>query len=139
MIRAFLLPICLTSAACTLIDQRTFAPSPEAAPAPVAQTPSHSVPIDSRPALIVIDYTVPQPRYQELLRVAVRAAEARYGNVQYDVVAVLADAKDAAQGRDRAVAVMRGIMAENVPAARAHLALRTEPGLSAGQIRVYVR
>ncbi len=139
MTRALLVLICLSAVACTLIDQRTFAPSPEAAPAPVAQTKSHSVPIDSRPPLIVIDYAVAQPRYQELLRVAVRAAEARYGNVQYDVVAVMADAKDAAQGRDRAVAVMRGIMAEHVPAARAHLALRTEPGLSAGQVRVYVR
>ncbi len=126
-------------AGCTLIDQRTFAPSPEAEETSFAQAPAAQVRVDPRPPLLVIDYATPEPRYQELLHVAVRAAEARYGNVQYDVVAVLPDLSDTARGQARAVAVMRDIIASPVPAVRVHLALRAEPALAASQVRVYVR
>jgi len=122
---------------CTLIDQRTFAPSPEAKAQPgPAQAP---VVVDSRIPLVTIDYTVPSPEYGELLHAAVRAAESRDADVQYDVVSVLRDTNEASEGQARATGVMRAIMRDRVPASRIHLALRADPTLAASQVRVYVR
>ena len=126
----------LSFTGCTLIDRRTFAPSPEAKAQPAAQAP---VVLDTRTPLVTIDYTVPSPDYGELLHDAVRAAQSRYPDVQYDVVSVLKDTGEASAGQDRATGVMRAIMRDGVPAARIHLALRTDPALAASQVRVYVR
>jgi hypothetical protein len=73
------------------------------------------------------------------LHAAVRPAEARYPDVQYDVVSVLNDTSDISAGQQRATGVMRAIMRDRVPASRIHLALRADPTLAAGQVRVYVR
>jgi hypothetical protein len=127
----------LSFTGCTLIDQRTFAPSPEAKAQPPAPRPP--VPIDTRIPLVTIDYTVPSPDYGELLHYAVHAAEARDPDVEYDVVSVLKDTSDAASGQERATGVMRAIMRDRVPPSRIHLALRTDPTLAASQVRVYVR
>ena len=115
----------LSFTGCTLIDQRTFAPSPEAKaqPAPAAAP----VVVDGRTALVTIDYTVASPEYGELLHAAVRAAEARYPDVQYDVVSVLVDVSAVADGQQRAAGVMRAIMRDRVPASRIHLALAGRP------------
>jgi len=122
---------------CTLIDQQTFAPSPEAK----AQTPPTPppIPVDTRTPLVTIDYTVPSPDYADLLHSAVRAAEARDANVQYDVIAVLKDPSEAADGQENAAGVMRAIMRDRVPSSRIHLGLRTDPSLANSQVRVYVR
>ena len=127
----------LSFTGCTLIDQRTFAPAPEAKAqtAPAAQ----AVPIDTRTALVTIDYTVPSPDYAELLHYAVHAAEARDSAVQYDVIAVMKDTANVATGISRATGVMNVIIRERVPTDRVHLALRTDPGIAADQVRVYVR
>ncbi len=126
----------LSFSGCTLIDQTTFAPSPEAKaqPAPVAP-----VVLDTRTPLVTIDYTIPSPNYEELLHDAVRAAEARDVDVQYDVVSVMKDTADAVTGQQRAAGVMRAIMRDRVPPVRIHLALRTDPALEADQVRIYVR
>jgi hypothetical protein len=126
----------LSFTGCTLIDQRTFAPSPEAKAQPVPQAP---VVLDARTPLVTIDYTVPSPEYGELLHDAVRAAESRDADVQYDVVSVLKDTSEASAGQERATGVMRAIMRDRVPATRIHLALRTDPTLATSQVRVYVR
>ena len=126
----------LSFTGCTLIDQRTFAPSPEAKAQPA---PSPPVVLDKRTPLVTIDYTIPSPDYGDLLHAAVRAAEARYPDVQYDVVVMLADTAQLSEGQQRAAAVMTAIMRDRVPAGRIHLAMRTDPALAAGQIRVYVR
>lgn len=135
-----LLPVAaalLSFTGCTLIDQKTFAPSPEAKaqPAPT-QVP---VALDSRTPLAIIDYTVPSPNYAELLHYAVRAAENRDSEVQYDVVSVLKDTSEAAIGQEHAAGVMRTIMRDRVPSSRIHLGLRTDSSLAASQVRVYVR
>jgi hypothetical protein len=127
----------LTFTGCTLIDQKTFAPSPEAKAQPVAARAP--VALDARRPLVTIDYTIPFPDYAELLQYGVRAAEARDPNVQYDVIAVLKDTSEAAVGQERAAGVMRAIMRDRVPASRIHLGLRTDPTLAASQVRVYVR
>jgi hypothetical protein len=126
----------LSFTGCSLIDQRTFAPSPEAKAQPSAQAP---VVLDARTPLVTIDYTVPSPDYGELLHAAVRAAENRDAGVQYDVVAMLQDASDVRAGQERATGVMRAIMRDRVPASRIHLGLRTDPTLASSQVRVYVR
>lgn len=134
-----LLPVVLallTFTGCTLIDQRTFAPSPEAKAQPAPQPP---VVLDTRTPLVTIDYTVPSPDYGELLHDAVRAAEARDVDVQYDVVALMRDTSEAAVGQERATGVMRAIMRDRVPPTRIHLAVRANPALANGQVRVYVR
>jgi hypothetical protein len=122
---------------CTLIDQRTFAPAPaaKAQPAP-AQPP---VVLDGRTPLVTIDYTVPSPDYGELLHDAVRAAESRDADVQYDVVSMLKDTDEVGVGQERATGVMRAIMRDRVPSSRIHLGLRTDPTLASSQVRVYVR
>ena len=89
--------------------------------------------LDARTPLVTIDYTVPSPDYGELLHDAVRAAEARDADVQYDVVAVMKDTSEAAVGQERATGVMRAIMRDRVPATRIHLALRTDPALPRGR------
>jgi hypothetical protein len=127
----------LSFTGCALIDQRTFAPSPEAKAQPAPPLPE--VAIDARTPLVTIDYTVASPDYAELLHYAVRAAEARSPDVQYDVVSVLPNMDDPALGQERATDVMRAIMRDRIPADRIHLALRTNPDLTAPQVRVYVR
>ncbi len=126
----------LSFTGCTLIDQSTFAPSPEAKAQPVSQPP---VVLDTRKPLVTIDYTIPSPDYGELLHDAVRAAESRDADVQYDVVSIMQDTSDPAAGQQRAIGVMRAIMRDRVPSSRIHLAVRTDPALSASQVRVYVR
>ena len=135
-----LLPVAmalLSFTGCTLIDQRTFAPSPEAKAQPAP--PPAPVVLDTRTPLVTIDYTVPSPDYAELLHYAVRAAENRYADVQFDVVSVLKDTSEAATGQERATSVMRAIMRDRVSPSRIHLGLRADPTLDASQVRVYVR
>ncbi len=52
----------LLLAGCKLIDQTTFAPSPEAAP-----TVGQMAKVDARTALLTINYTEPNPSYQDVL------------------------------------------------------------------------
>ena len=127
----------LSFTGCTLIDQRTFAPSPEAQAQPAP--PPAPVVLDARAPLVTIDYTVASPNYAELLSYAVRAAEMRDADVQYDVVSVMKDTSELSAGQQRALGVMRQIMRDQVPSSRIHLALRTDPGVAADQVRVYVR
>jgi hypothetical protein len=127
----------LSFTGCALIDQRTFAPSPEAKaqPAPVI-TPAVR---EARTPLVTIDYAGASPDYDELLHYAVRAAEKRNADVQYDIISVLKDTSEGVAGQERATGVMRAIMRDRVPASRIHLGLRTDPTLAASQVRVYVR
>jgi len=129
------LAVGLLLAGCKLIDQTTFAPSPEAQPTVAPAAPR----VDTRTPLVTIDYTIPSPDYGELLHSAVRAAESRDAEVQYDVVSVMKDTSEIAAGQERATGVMRAIMRDRVPATRIHLAVRTDPALAASQVRVYVR
>ena len=129
------LAVGLLLAGCKLIDQTTFAPSPEAKPIAAPATPK----VDTRTPLVTIDYGGPSPDYQGLLRFAIHAAETRDPGVQYDVIGMLPAGGDAAAEQSRAVEIMRAIMAQGVPASRIHLGLRSEAAGSPQEIRVYVR
>ena len=122
-------------AGCKLIDQTTFAPSPEAA-APAAEQMAK---VDARTALLTINYTEPNPSYQDVLRYAVRTAETRAPGVQYDVIAILPSGADPAAAQRRAADVMRSIMDQGVSDSRIHLGLRSVPAGSPQEIRVYVK
>lgn len=128
----------LSFTGCTLIDQNTFKPSPEAKAAP-APAPPAPMTLDPRKPLVTVDYTVPSPDYADLLHYAVRAAESRSPDVQYDVVSVVKDPAAMNEALDRATGVMRAIMRDRVPDSRIHIATRTDPGLPNDQVRVYVR
>jgi len=132
---AIVLGLLFGLSACALIDRRTFDPSPEVEPMPVAA--AAPIKTDARTPLMTIDYATPDPNYRDLLGVAVRAAESRSRQVQYDVVAAVP--KLTPDAPSRALEVMRAIAAERVPAGRIHLGLRAESGLSAPQVRVYIR
>ncbi len=132
---------------CTLIDQTTFAPSPEPKPPPVIVPP----PVETRAPLIVIAASATPKEYTPSLRTVVRAAQARKRDIEYDVAGI-APATSAAAGQpavasvvaqqeagSHAAEVMRAIMAQGVPAARIHLAVRSDPAITAGEVRVYVR
>ncbi|MBS0641855.1 MAG: hypothetical protein U1E70_24520 [Acetobacteraceae bacterium] len=135
--RLAILLVALSFNGCTLIDQNTFAPAPEAKAQPA---PVPDIPVDPRVPLVVIDYGEGLlPDYAGLLHSAVRAAESRYPDVQYDVIAVVADAAAAPEAQNNAVGVMRAIMRDRVPASRIHLGVRTDPAITGSQVRVYVR
>ena len=119
---------------CKLVDQTTFAPSPEAAP---AKTEAPKVDTRSCPAHHRLRQ--PNPNYQDMLRYAVREAETRAPGVEYDVIAMLPAGADVAAAQRRATEVMRDIMAQGVPASRVHLGLRTEQAGAQQEVRVYVR
>jgi hypothetical protein len=121
-------------AGCKLIDQTTFAPSPEETKA-AAEAPK----ADPRTPLLTIGYATPDPNYQDVLRYAVREAETRVPNVQYDVIAMLPPGADTEAAQRRAAEVMRGIMAQSVPASRIHLGLRTAEAGATPEVRVFVR
>lgn len=139
-------------AGCTLIDQTTFAPSPEPKPPPVIVPP----PVETRAPLIVIAASATPKEYTPALRTVVRAAQARKRDIEYDVAGVAATAPSAAgQGSPgqaavanivaqqeagaHAAEVMRAIMAQGVPAAHINLSVRADPAITAGEVRVYVR
>jgi uncharacterized SAM-binding protein YcdF (DUF218 family) len=134
---ATLLLAVLTFTGCTLVDRRTFAPAPEAQAKPPVTAPA--APEDKRTALVTIEFSVPAPSYEELLRAAVRAAQSRDPYVHFDVVAVVQNTADAETGVQRATGVMRSILRSGVPNDRVHLLLRSDPTLAADQVRVYVR
>jgi type IV pilus biogenesis protein CpaD/CtpE len=130
----WLLAPALALAGCKLVDQTTFAPSPEAV------NTEQAVPqADPRAPLLTIGYATPNPNYQEVLRYAVRTAEARTPGVQYDVIAILPAGGDVAQAQANAAEVMRGILAQGVPASRVHLGLRPAAAGGMREVRVYVR
>jgi hypothetical protein len=125
---------------CKLIDQTTFAPSPEAAPAAPQTAAAPAAPAtEARRPLVVIDYGRVTPEYRDLLRLAVHAAQARDPQVQYDVVAIAPTADAAPAMQDHAAEVMRTIMLDHVPEGRIHLGLRVDPSQNVNQVRVYVR
>jgi hypothetical protein len=142
MITGMVLAASLSMTGCKLIDQTTFAPAPEAGAAGAQPTLPR---VDPRTPLVTIGFAHPDPQYQAMLGYAVHAAEARDGNVQYDVFAVVptkgassAQTQAAGDAQQDALGVMKAIMTLGVPATRIHLGVRTDPAVDSNEVRVYV-
>ena len=142
--RRLLVPVLLLAVSgCTLVDQTTFITKPPAPPpGPVVEAPR----LEKRAPLIVIAFTTPAPDYAAALASAVRAAEASRKGIGYDVIgmapaagtpAVQAQAEH--EAAVNATTTMRAILADDVPASRIRLGVRTEIGLAGPQVRVFVR
>ncbi len=121
-------------AGCKLIDQTTFAPSPEAK-AQTAERPR----ADARTPLVAISFADPNPDYHGLLHYALHAAAARDPSVEYDVVAILPPNGDVAAQQKHGLEVMRAMVAQGVPADRIHLGLRSAAAGAEPEVKVYVR
>jgi hypothetical protein len=130
---------CFLLAGCALVDQKTFAPAPEAKAESPPPPPAAPLKVDARVPLVTVDFSGPPPQYEEMLRYAVRAAEMRDRDVQYDVVAMLPNAAAADSGQRDAAVVMRSIMLAGVPPSRIHLGLRADPTVPGREVRIYVR
>lgn len=130
----------LVLSACKLIDQRTFAPAPEAPSA----TPARSV--ETRTPLLTIAPGTKLESYETLLRAAVRDAEARDPSVGFDVVSVVPgtgtfaeQVKAADADRTAAADVARALMGAGVPSDRINLGARPDPSVHNPDVRVYLR
>jgi hypothetical protein len=132
--------------ACKLLDQNTFAPSPEVPPKPPPQPATAPDLVDKRVPLLTIGFGTPNPDYKDLLTYAVQQAEDRRPDVAFDVISVVpiggdtvAQALAASRGSDDAAQVMQAMLALGVPDTRIHLGARTEASATERLVRVYVR
>jgi hypothetical protein len=129
----FVFPVLLVLPGCHLIDQTDFEPARPAAAAAHVPEP------ETRPALVTIDYKIPDPQYRAPLAAAIQAVETRRPGSLYDVVGVIGSAADAHTASLRAADVMTAIEADGVIPARIQLGLMLEPGRKVGQVRIYLR
>ncbi len=135
----FLAPL-LILAGCKLVDQTTFNPNAGKLPTPpVIVGPS-------APPLLTIQVNDPTLSYEPILRQQVAAALARKPDVVFDVVTVVPATGTPASQTAAATEVIsdarqvaRTINSEGVDDPRIHLAARSEAGLAAREIRVFVR
>ncbi len=124
----------LLLAGCKLIDQTTFAPSPEAKAQTVERPRA-----DTRTPLVAISFAEPNPDYHGLLHYALHAAAERDPSVEYDVIATLPPNADTGAQQQHGLEVMRAMVAEGVAADRIHLGLRSAAAGADPEVRVYVR
>ncbi len=139
--RAAALAILLVLSGCKLIDQRTFAPAPAAASAPVATRS-----VETRTPLMTIAPGTKLATYEGLLRAAVRDAQSRDPAVSFDVISVVpasgtvADQVKAAEAdRASAMDVAQALQTAGVAEDRVALGARADPGAHGPDVRVYVR
>lgn len=131
-------------AGCKLVDRTDFRPPPPAAPA-VAAAPRAPAPPPA-PPLLTVTFDHPGVAYADAVRGAARDALRVKPDVRFEVVALAPSAPtlDAqAAGLRQADADARGV-AEAIARAgaapdRISLSARTQPGLAARQVQVFVR
>jgi len=133
------LALLLAAAGCKLVDQTTFNPNAGKLPAPAV------VVGPSAPPLLTIRVDDPTLSYEPVLRQQVAAALARKADVVFEVVTVVPGTGSLDSQADAATGVIadarqvaRTINGEGVDDPRIHLAARSEPGLDAREIRVFV-
>ena len=134
----------LPLAGCKLVDQTYFFPEPVRPPAvaaPAAPGPSSF----AATPLLTIRFA-PGVEYRTALRTAVRAARARRADVIFDVYAAIpttgSPEQQVASAQQQALharEIADALRAEGVPASQIMLGTRTEAGLDAPEIRVFVR
>lgn len=120
---------------CTLIDQDTFAPAPEA-PEPKPPAPP---PPPGPDAYVTIEYGPNSPDYRRLLRAAINLVEQRNPRTQYDVVVVVPSADRLAEAQRASTETLELLRQERIPSSRTHLGLRIDPSQPVVQVKVYLR
>lgn len=135
--------LALLPCGCALVDQTTFGARP-VAPAPdqlaMALRSNGAIP------LVTIRYDGAAFTYDDALATAIEAAEARKPDATFDVVTAV-PAKGAPaeqvrtieQGQSDAAEVMSKMAADGITPDRIHLSARTDPTITAREVRVYVR
>lgn len=139
--RAVALASLLFLSGCKLIDQRTFAPAPEAA---LPTAASHS--IETRTPLMTIAPGTKLATYEALLRAAVHAAQSRDPAVSFDVISVVPasgtvaeQVKAAEADRASAMDVAQALLRAGVAEGRIDLGARADPAAHGPDVRVYLR
>jgi len=130
-------------AGCKLVDQTTFGGKPEKPPPDMltqALRPGPPLP------LVTIVFNGGEVAYVDELRLAVQMAEARKPDVQYNLVTVVPahgdpsdQVKAAEQGKSDAIAVADEMIGLGVDPTRMQMSARTDPGVNARELRIYVR
>lgn len=138
---AALLALC-SLVGCRLVDQTTFGGKPQKPPPDMltqALRPGPALP------LVTIVFNGGEVAYVDQLRLAVQMAEARKPDVQYDLVtAVPASGSPsdqvslAKQGESDAIDVAQAMNDLGVDPPRIHMAARTDPKITARELRIYV-
>ena len=128
---------------CRLVDQTTFGAKRQKPPPDYltqALQPGPALP------LVTIVFNGGEAAYQDQLHLAVQMAEARKPDVQYDLVTVVPakgtpaeQVATAKAGESDAVDVATEMNGLGVDPPRIHMAARTDPNVSARQLRIYVR
>jgi len=136
------LALVLALAGCKLVDQTTFG---VAAQPPAPDQLTEALRRGSGVPLVVVRYDGAEVAYDQALHDAVDLAEARKPDVAYDVVTVVPakgtpDQQIAAaeQAQHDATDVMDKMVDIGVRPERVHLATRTDPSITAHEIRIYV-
>ena len=113
---------------------------------PAAPTRSMSSTLVGGTPLVVIKFDKPNVEYQQILYTALAQALERKPEAGFQVVAVAPTAGSAtslqlaqSQTQRNAQAVLRSMSDMGVPANRLALASTTDPGVSSGEVRVYMR
>ena len=133
----------LPACGCALIDQTTFGARP-VAPAPdqlsMALRSNGTVP------LVTIRYDGAEFTYDDALATAIEAARARKADASFDIVTAVPakgtpgeQARTIEQGQGDAAEVMSKMADDGVTPDRIHLSARTDPTITAREVRVYVR
>jgi len=126
---------------CTLIDQRTFSPTP---PAPTATEIARA----KAPVLPLVSIRMDQPgqNNRAVLADAVQAAQARKLDVTFDVFAMVPSQappaeqdRRAAEATNDARAIATELEAVGVMRDRLRLGLRGDPGTPPREVCIYVR
>lgn len=135
------LAVLLVLSGCKLIDQRTFAPAPEA-----ASTGATARSTETRTPLMTVVPGTKLATYEALLRAAVREAQARDPTVSFDVISVVPGTGTVAQqikaaeaDRPAAMDVAQALIAAGVTEQRVNLGARPDPSAHSPDVRVYVR
>lgn len=127
---------------CRLVDQTTFGGKPQKPPPDMltqALRPGPALP------LVTIVFNGGEVAYVDQLHMAVQMAEARKPEVQYELVTVVPargtpsdQVKAAKEGESDAIDVAQEMSELGVDPTRIHMAARTDPRITARELRIYV-
>jgi hypothetical protein len=134
--------LALSQTGCKLVDQTTFGAKPEP---PAPDLLSEALAEGSRIPLVVIRYDSTPEMFDDALNNAAEMALDRKPDATFDVVTVVpgtGSANDQSKAMEAGTSDLTDVMGQlandGVDPERIHLSARTDPAISAHEIRVYV-